>query len=612
MASPSRAARWLLPLVVFSVSSVHAQVGAPPDRPGVLRMTSAPLAQVQQWDAEVGGLVQRQDLVLTSLANDPLLPDRYHEHFKQVFRGIPVYGGGVSRQVQSGATVSLIGVVYTDIDLDTTAALTPETVAALLRQHAGADLAFGQVPSLIVVPRLLGGYALAYRVTLADQATYFVDARTGSILQVSRDRRDQGAVGVGTGAHGEVKKISTTLTNGSYRTEDTLRPANIHTFDTRGSNAVLDRLLGQAVAFDSDYAVDADNSWADARIVDTHVHSGWSHDYFAKRFNWRGLDGLGAQVVSIAHRLLTNNAFFISPPFGPGRLGAVVFGDTNAGRSMAVLDIVGHEIMHGVTHHALLRRTGQGLGDTLWIDRIGPSSFSVRGSTFPCSTSVLQYPNGQRRPFVCDDGRYVLVSNHPGDIDEATSDIFGTSLEFFMAQAGRAPDYLMGEDLERAELIRRLDNPAAVSVTTAQGPVAFPDHVSRRFTFPVVVVEGTSTNPDVVDLAPIAFVGDVAYETGGHDSGGVHWNSTVLGHAFYLAIEGGRNQTSGVTVTGVGPQSREDIERVFFRAVTHVMPSVPNLSMAAASIRQAAIDLFGGSGAATRAVSDALTAVGLP
>ena len=43
-------------------------------------------------------------------------------------------------------------------------------------------------------------------------------------------------------------------------------------------------------------------------------------------------------------------------------------------------------------------------------------------------------------------------------------------------------------------------------------------------------------------------------------------NSTLFSHAFYLAIEGGRNATSGVSVTGVGAANRAQIEKVFFRA----------------------------------------------
>ena len=36
------------------------------------------------------------------------------------------------------------------------------------------------------------------------------------------------------------------------------------------------------------------------------------------------------------------------------------------------------------------------------------------------------------------------------------------------------------------------------------------------------------------------------------DNGGVHTNSGIPNHAFFLAIEGGTNRTSGVSVQGVG------------------------------------------------------------
>ena len=76
------------------------------------------------------------------------------------------------------------------------------------------------------------------------------------------------------------------------------------------------------------------------------------------------------------------------------------------------------------------------------------------------------------------------------------------------------------------------------------------------------------------------------------DNGGVHWNATILGHAFYLAIEGGRNATSGRTVQGVGLANRKQIERVFFRAMTEIMPSFADFPIAAAVLGQSARDLF--------------------
>ena len=64
-------------------------------------------------------------------------------------------------------------------------------------------------------------------------------------------------------------------------------------------------------------------------------------------------------------------------------------------------------------------------------------------------------------------------------------------------------------------------------------------------------------------------------------------------------------------MTGVGAQNREQIERVFFRAMTQLMPGGPSFGTAGAVIRQSAIDLYGASSAAAQAVNQALTAVGL-
>ena len=51
-----------------------------------------------------------------------------------------------------------------------------------------------------------------------------------------------------------------------------------------------------------------------------------------------------------------------------------------------------------------------------------------------------------------------------------------------------------------------------------------------------------------------------------NDNGGVHTNSGIANQAFYLAIEGGTNRTSGIAVQGVGAaQPRADREGVLPR-----------------------------------------------
>ena len=98
---------------------------------------------------------------------------------------------------------------------------------------------------------------------------------------------------------------------------------------------------------------------------------------------------------------------------------------------------------------------------------------------------------------------------------------------------------------------------------------------------------------------------------GTDDNGGVHINSGIANNAFYLAIEGGTNRTSGQSVQGVGAGNREQIERVFYRAFTQMLPANATFSIARAATIQSARDIFGSNSAAERAVTQAWTAVGV-
>ena len=98
---------------------------------------------------------------------------------------------------------------------------------------------------------------------------------------------------------------------------------------------------------------------------------------------------------------------------------------------------------------------------------------------------------------------------------------------------------------------------------------------------------------------------------GTDDGGGVHTNSGIPNHAFYLAIEGGTNRTSGLSVQGVGAANREQVEKLFYRAFTQLLPSNASFSLARAATIQSARDLYGSGSSAERAVTQAWTAVGV-
>ena len=89
-------------------------------------------------------------------------------------------------------------------------------------------------------------------------------------------------------------------------------------------------------------------------------------------------------------------------------------------------------------------------------------------------------------------------------------------------------------------------------------------------------------------------------------------NSTIASHAFYLAVAGGRNRVSGVSVPGVGVSNIERMERVFYRAFVFLLGPSAQFSDARAATIQAATDLYGVASSERAQVALAWTAVGVP
>ena len=162
-----------------------------------------------------------------------------------------------------------------------------------------------------------------------------------------------------------------------------------------------------------------------------------------------------------------------------------------------------------------------------------------------------------------------------GALNESFSDIVGVGTEYYAEAYYRdgagVADYLLGEDVIEPGGIRSLADPQRFGD---------PDHYSLRF-------------------------------LGIEDNGGVHTNALIPGHAYYLAIEGGTNRVSGLTVSGVGAANREQIEQVFYRAFTVLMTRDADFAAARAATIQSARDLYGAGSAAEQAVTQAWTAVGV-
>ena len=588
-----------------------------------LLLTVAGAAQLQEWDpdrsdqpidaATVDAMTLTGNLAVVSRRADRLLPDRIHEYLPQYFNGVPVHGAGVSRQTRNGETVSLFGRIHENIRIGTLPSLSPDAAIAGQAQATGAS--FVDEPELVVLALPDGSHRLVYSVLMSDARLYFVDAADGSIVWSHDVVLQQEAVGVGTGIAGDRKNVSTTRAGSVYRTIDRLRPAEVVTLDMRFRESRRESLTVPGPAgvrrwLESDLASDSDNVWGDnPAAVDGHAHTGWTYDYFAQRHNWNGMDRANSRIVSLVNNSF-RNAFFAPPPFGPEGRGVFVYGQFEDGTSFAVEDVVAHELMHGVTQASVSRRTGvrYPLSGTIYAT-LGPSSFRhTDRRDLTCSSLSLTYRDGAVLRPLCSNERFLLWAGDSGIINEAFSDIFAHAVEFFhedRADPLLAADYVVGEHLPLP--FRDSRNPRSITIPGTSIP--HPDAWSRQIRYIIATPDGRTFAG--ARWSSLAFVNGRFVGHARPNAGGVHFNSTVLSHAFYLAIEGGRNRTTGHSVIGVGPANRADVERVFFRAMTDLMPPDASYFEAARAIEQSAVDLFGAGSATHAAVRQALRAVEL-
>lgn len=214
-------------------------------------------------------------------------------------------------------------------------------------------------------------------------------------------------------------------------------------------------------------------------------------------------------------------------------------------------------------------------GDGVMVYGVGlPSGLTLGGQVWDFLSGSLDVVAHELAHGVTDFTSQLIYENESGALNESFSDLMAVSVEFFFQPPGNVPgraDYLVGEDAIRPGGLRSMANPSQFGD---------PDHYSARF-------------------------------LGAEDNGGVHINSSIPNQAFYLAIEGGTNRTSGLTVAGVGSANRAQIERAFYRAFTQLLPAGATFSVARAATIQAARDLFGAGSAVERAIADGWTAVGV-
>lgn len=171
----------------------------------------------------------------------------------------------------------------------------------------------------------------------------------------------------------------------------------------------------------------------------------------------------------------------------------------------------------------------------------------------------------------------LTYAKESGALNEAMSDIFGSMVERYSRPT--TWNWRIGEDAytpaTAGDSLRRMDDP------NADGD---PDHYSLR------LYAGTCTPSST------------------NDNCGVHTNSSIANHNYYLAAAGGTNRVSGVSVTGIGP---DDAGKIWYRALTVYMTSGTTFAGARTATLNAATDLFGSTSTQYNTVATAWCAVGV-
>lgn len=485
------------------------------------------------------GLTSAQRTKVRDVIVDP--DGTQHVRYDRTYRQLPVLGGDfVVHLAPDGAYKSSSRATRNAISLPSvTPALSAPKAAdlaanALKAANLGETLKKLTAKPQLVVDALHGAPKLAWRTNAAAQdslgnpvaRTVLTDARTGAQID-AWDSIEQ-AAGDGKSLYSGTVALNTTQSGSTYQLKDATR-GNTYTGDAANKTDLcfLTICISRAPAT---LFTDADNHWGTGATsdrvtaaVDAQYGTDVTWDYYKNVHARNGIGGDGKGSYNRVHYGNNyNNAFWDDSCF------CMTYGDGDGTQMgpLVSLDVAGHEMSHGVTS----------------------------------KTAALTY------------------SGESGGLNEATSDIFGTLVEFYAGNSSDTGDYLIGEKIVRSgfgrDALRYMDKPSK---------------------------DGKSAD-------------SWSSSVGNLD---VHYSSGVANHFAYLLAEGSGAKTingvsynsptsNGSTVTGIG---RDKLGAIWYRALTVYMTSSTNYAGARTATLNAAKDLYGAGSAEYNAVAAAWSAV---
>ncbi|MFF7475902.1 M4 family metallopeptidase [Streptomyces sp. NPDC008092] len=503
------------------VNPAHAAVKlSPSQRAELLRDASGERAAT----AKAIGLGTQEKLVVKDVVKDA--DGTLHTRYERTYAGLPVLGGDlVVDTAKSGATERVIKANNATLKV---ADLTPAKTAASAEKTAlTAARTLGSTKSAADGARKViwagsGKPVLAYETIVGgfqddgtpNQLHVITDAATGKKL--FQYQGIENVTGTGNTQYSGTVSLSTTQSGSTYNLTDGDRGGH-KTYNLNHGTSGTGTLFSQS-----------SNTWGNGTTsnaatagADAHYGAAETWDFYKNTFGRSGIKNNGVGAYSRVHYGNSYvNAFWDDGCF------CMTYGDGSGNADpLTALDVAGHEMSHGVTSN----------------------------------TAGLNY------------------SGESGGLNEATSDIFGTGVEFYAANSSDVGDYLIGEKID---------------INGDGTPLRYMDKPSK---------DGGSADY-------------WSSSVGGLD---VHYSSGVANHFFYLLSEGsGAKVINGVSYnsptkdglpnTGIG---RDKALQIWYRALTTKFTSTTNYAAARTGTLAAAGELYGTTSTEYKAVQDAWAAV---
>ncbi|MCI3245489.1 M4 family metallopeptidase [Streptomyces spinosisporus] len=470
------------------------------------------------------GLGAKEKLVARDVVKDA--DGTLHTRYERTYDGLPVLGGDlIVDTARSGATTHVVKATNAAIKVSD---VTPDiTRAAAEKQAVQRAKALGSTKAAAdsarkVIWAASGKPVLAYETVVGglqddgtpNQLHVITDAATGEKLYEYQGIET--ATGTGNTQYSGTVSLTTTQSGSTYTLNDGDRGGH-KTYNLNHGTSGTGTLFSQT-----------SNTWGNGTTsnaatagADAHYGAAETWDFYKSTFGRTGIKNNGVGAYSRVHYGNSYvNAFWDDSCF------CMTYGDGSGNQDpLTAMDVAGHEMSHGVTSN----------------------------------TAGLNY------------------TGESGGLNEATSDIFGTGVEFYAKNSSDQGDYLIGEKID---------------INGDGTPLRYMDKPSK---------DGASKDNWYSGI-------------GGVD---VHYSSGPANHFFYLLSEGsGAKVINGVSynsptadglpVTGIG---RDKALQIWYRALTTKFTSTTNYAAARTGTLAAAGELYGTTSAEYKAVQDAWAGV---